>query len=394
MTCRFDVAYGARVANSDNGRPPSGRLLVSVGPFALALFALVGTFGSAARQPDRRPLDALAIVLVLAGPLALLWLRRTPVPVLWFVILVTLTYLLRGYPYGPAMISAVVAVFAAVVRGHRTAAWSAVAVLYVGHFTLHRVFRDEPLSWSQALGVGAWALLILLAGEFARVRRERAGAARAARIESEKRQANEERLRIARELHDTVAHHMSLINVQAGVALHLLDRRPEQVESALTAIRDASKEGLSELRALVDVMRDRSGAAPRSPTAMLGSLDDLIERSRAAGLTVTKRVEGEHRALPTPVELAAFRIVQEAITNVVRHSGAETARITLAFGDQRLAVQIDDDGQGGVVEPDPTGSGIRGMRERAEALGGSLTVTPSPLGGLQVNAQLPTPGHA
>lgn len=158
MTCRSDVAYGARVANSDNGRPPSGRLLVSVGPFALALFALVGTFGSAARQPDRRPLDALAVVLVLAGPLALLWLRRRPVPVLWFVILETLTYLVRGYPSGPAMISAVVAVFAAVVRGHGTAAWSVVAVLYVGHFALHRVFRDEPLSWGQALGVGAWAL--------------------------------------------------------------------------------------------------------------------------------------------------------------------------------------------------------------------------------------------
>ena len=392
MTGRFHLAYGAHVAGSDSTRlssPP----LVAIWPLALGLFQLVGTIGSASRQPDRHALDALAIVLVLAGPLALLWLRRAPVVVLWTVVAVTLTYLLRGYPYGPVMISAVVAVFSAVVMGHRTAAWLAVAALYVGHFSLRGVLRAEQWSWGEALGVGAWALLILVAAEFARVRRERAGAARAARIEAEKRQANEERLRIARELHDTVAHHMSLINVQAGVALHLIDRRPEQVEAALTAIRDASKEGLAELRALVDVMRDESGAAPRSPTAMLGSLDDLIERSRVAGLTITKRVEGE-RPLPTAVELAAFRIVQEAITNVVRHSGATTAQITLRYADRELVVQIDDDGPGGAVKSDPTGSGIRGMRERAESLHGSLTVGPSPLGGLQVCAQLPTPGPA
>lgn len=394
MTWRASLAYGARVANSGSGPPRSGRLLAIAGPLALGVFSLAGTIGGAKGQPDRHPLDALAVVLVLAAPLALLLLRRSPVGVLWFVIAVTLTYLLRGYPYGPVMISAVVAVFAAVVMGHRIAAWLAVAVLYVGHLALRGVFRDEPWSWGQTLGVGAWALLILVAGEFARVRRDRVGAARAARIETEKRQANEERLRIARELHDTVAHHMSLINVQAGVALHLIDRRPEQVETALTAIRDASKEGLAELRALVDVLRDDARPAPRSPTEMLGSLGDLIDRSRAAGLTVTKRVEGGERPLPTAVELAAFRIIQEAITNVVRHSGGHTAQITLDYGERELTVQIDDDGRGGAVEPDSRGSGVRGMRERAAALRGSLTVGPSPSGGLQIRARLPTSSDA
>ncbi len=393
-TRHCDLAYGARVANSHRSWLPSGPLLPIAGPLALAVFSVVGTIGAARGQPDRQPLDALAVGLVLAGPLALWWLRRTPVGVLWFVTAVTLTYLLRGYPYGPVIIAAVVAAFSAVVTGHRIAAWSAVAVLYVGHFALRAVFRDEAWVWGQGFDVGAWALLILVAGEFARVRRDRAAAARAVRMETQKRQANEERLQIARELHDTVAHHMSLISVQAGVALHLIDRRPEQAQAALTAIRDASKEGLAELRALVDVMRDDSRPAPRSPTAMLGSLGDLIDRSQAAGLRVTKRVEGAERSLPTAVELAAFRIVQEAITNVVRHSGASTAQITLGYGDQQLTVQVDDDGRGGEVGPDTHGSGIRGMRERTEALRGSLTVGPSPLGGLQVRAQLPTPSVA
>jgi signal transduction histidine kinase len=333
------------------------------------------------------------VVLVVASPLALLFLRRTTVGVLWFVVAATLAYLVRGYPYGPVMISVVVAVFAAVLAGHRAAAWSAVGLLYVGHLALGGGVRGDARSWGEALGVGAWALLILVSSEFARVRRDRAGAARAARMESQRRQANEERLRIARELHDTVAHHMSLINVQAGVALHLIERRPEQAEKALTAIRAASQEGLAELRALVDVIRDDSRPAPRAPTEMLASLPALAEQSRAAGLVVTTRVRGDERPLPTAVELAAFRIIQEAITNVIRHSGAAAAEIGLDYGDRELTVQIDDGGRGGVPTSDTTGSGIRGMRERADSLHGSLTVAPSPMGGLRIQAVLPTGGE-
>ncbi len=372
--------------------PRQWRLLAVAGPLALAVFQVAGTFGASEGQPDRRAVDAFALLLVVAGPVSLLWLRRHPVAVLWFVNAVTLTYLLRGYAYGPVMISAVIAAFACVVLGHRAAAWWGVGILFTAHFSLRGSFRDEPWSWGQLLAVAAWALLVLILAEFARVRRERSIAARAAESEARKRQANEERLRIARELHDTVAHHMSLINMQAGVALHLIDRHPEQAETALTAIRDASKEGLSELRSLVDVLRDEEHRAPRSPTAMLGTLDDLIERSNAAGLVVTKRVEGDQRSLPTAVELAAFRIVQEAITNVIRHAEATTAEIVLGYGEAALEVQVDDDGRGGVVEAETSGSGIRGMRERASALHGSLAVGPSPLGGIQVRARLPLAG--
>lgn len=368
------------------------RALSIAGPILLAVFQLIGTFGAAERQPGRRDLDAVAILLVLAGPAALLFLRRFPVPVLWFVSAVMLGYLLGGYPYGPVGLSFVVAVFAAVVLGHRAAAWLSVGSVYVAHFALRGVFRDEEWSWGQLIAVGAWALLVLVAGEIVRVRRERTLAGRRTRAETARRQANEERLRIARELHDVVAHHMSLINVQAGVALHLVDRRPEQAQTALKAIKDASKEALVELRSLVGVLRDETAAAPLAPAAMLGSLDELIERSAHAGLTVRKVVDGDVRRLPAAVELAAFRIVQEAITNVVRHSGATHADLHLAYGSDMLSVRIDDDGRG--AHPPEAGSGLRGMAERAAALGGTLTVGAAPAGGVRVEAELPIGGPA
>ena len=363
---------------------------LTVGPVLLALFQLVGTFGAAHQQPERRGVDVVAVLLVLAGPLALRWVPRYPVPVLAFVAAVTLGYYLGGYPYGPVVISLVVAVVAAVVLGHRVAAWLAVGSVFAGHFALRGAFRDEPWSWGAFSAVGTWALLVLVAAEVFRVRRERAQAARRVRAETGRRQANEERLRIARELHDVVAHHMSLINVQAGVALHLVDRRPEQAQTALQAIKDASKEALTELRTLVGVLRDETEAAPRAPAAMLDSLDDVVARSAHAGLTVTKSVEGDVRRLPAAVELAAFRIVQEAITNVVRHAAAGRADVRLDYGPTVLSVQIDDDGRAGAradqLEP---GSGLRGMRERAASLGGTLTVGASPSGGIRIQAALP-----
>ena len=270
---------------------PGGRtrVIAVAGPLALAVFQVVGTLGAARGQHERQDLDPLAFALVVAGPLALLRVRQNPVPVLWFVCAVTLTYLLRGYPYGPVFLSLAIAVLCAVALGHRLAAWLAMGALLVAHWTLRGVFLDEPWSWGQFLGVSAWLLVLLSAGEVIRVRRERAQSARRIRVETRRRQANEERLRIARELHDVVAHHMSLINVQAGVALHLVDRRPEQAQTALMAIKDASKEALVELRALVGVLRDETEAAPRFPASMLDSLDDLVERSAHAGLEAAAR---------------------------------------------------------------------------------------------------------
>jgi signal transduction histidine kinase len=378
------------VASPEDQPAGRARFLPVIGPLALAGFQVAGTVGASHRQAGARALDVGAILLALAGPGALLWVRQRPVAVLWVVAAITLAYLLRGYAYGPVVISLAVSVVTAIVLGHRLAAWAAVGVVYAGHFALRGSVRDEPWSWGEFFAVGAWALLVLAAGEVVRVRRERSQSARRVRAETLRRQQNEERLLIARELHDVVAHHMSLINVQAGVALHLVDRRPEQAQTALRAIKEASKEALVELRALVGVLRDETEAAPRAPASMLDSLDSVIERSGHAGLTVRKVVEGEVRRLPAAVELAAFRIVQEAITNVVRHSGARTADVRLGYGPDMLTVRVDDDGTAGAraqaLEP---GSGLRGMRERATALGGTLAIGAAPAGGVRVEAGLP-----
>jgi signal transduction histidine kinase len=367
---------------------------------ALAFFQTGGTFGASRNQTGDRGVDALSIAITVLGPLSLILLRKWPREVMGFVSAITVLYLLRDYAYGPVFACLAIATVATVVLGHRLTAWLGLATVVVGSLVaVHPAFRDEPWSWGWFSGVVAWGLLVLAIGEVIRIRRERTLASRQAREESGRRRANEERLQIARELHDVVAHHISLINVQAGVALHIVDRHPEQAQTALTAIKDASKEALVELRSLVGVLRDAGESAPRTPSGRLASLDDLVERSAHAGLTVRKTEQGDVRQLPSAVELAALRIVQEAITNVVRHSGSTSATITLQYDAETLAVTVQDSGRG-LARPDDaqagmSGTGIVGMRERAEALGGSLQVGPGDAGGVRVQAVLPVqPSHS
>jgi signal transduction histidine kinase len=228
-----------------------------------------------------------------------------------------------------------------------------------------------------------------------RARREQAAEAARTRGEEARRRASEERLRIARELHDVVAHNISLINVQASTALHLIDERPEQARTALAAIKQASKEALGELRSVVDILRQSDEEPPRAPAPSLARLDDLVSRVSAAGLEVLTKVEGDRRPLPAPVELAAFRIVQEALTNVHRHAGAASATVHVTYGERDLTVRVDDDGRG--ASPDGGaggGAGIAGMRERVAALGGELEAGPRGEGGFRVLARLPLDGGA
>lgn len=358
-----------------------------LGPVALALFQVIGTFGAAQGQPGRRAPDWLAVLIAVAGPASLLFVVRFPLQVLAWITTITTVYLLRDYPYGPVVISLVAVVVINVIRGHRWASWTAVGLSLVVHFAWQGWVDDRSWSWGEFAGITAWALLILVFAEFARTRQERVIASRMARTESKRRRENEERLRIARELHDVVAHHISLINVQAGSALHVLEKRPEQAETALIAIKAASKEALVELRTLVGILRDDGEAAPRTPVGRLSSLSALIERAGHAGLPAESITTGSERPLPSTVDLAAFRIIQEAITNVVRHAGAGRAAIVLGYGVEELVITVDDDGQG---ISGPPGNGIQGMRERAEALGGSLEVGPGPLGGTRVRAVLST----
>ena len=360
---------------------------------ALTMFQVVGTLGAAQGQPERRPLDALAVALLVAGPVAVavLMARVGVVAVTAVVGAVTAAYLVLGYPYGPIVVSLVVVLVASVVTGHRATAWLVSAGVLIAHATGVILDPARTWSWVGATATLAWALLLLAFAEVVRVRRERVQTHRRALAEERRRRAGEDRLRIAQDLHDVVAHHMSLINVQASVALHLREQQPEQVDEALRVIKGASKEALTELRSLIDVLREGEGPAPRHPTATLAALDDIVERSRYAGLDITSHVTGVPGPLPPGVEVAAYRVVQEAVTNVIRHAGATRAEVTVEHLPQELVVRVDDDGSGWSATGDPEeGHGVRGMRERAAALGGRLDVSPSPLGGLRVTATFPT----
>jgi signal transduction histidine kinase len=245
--------------------------------------------------------------------------------------------------------------------------------------------------------IAAWTAVALAIAEVARTRTEhfaevartRAEAARA-RQEQARRQASDERLRIAQELHDVLGHHLSLINVRAGVALHLLDTKPEQARDALGAIKLASSEALREVRTVLATLNgDQS--APRAPAPGLADIDGLAEDARGAGLTVHMRQNGSADKVPGEVGRAAYRIVQEALTNVRRHAGpAPTVDIDLHVGPDELRVRVDDSGVGPVPSTSD-GNGIPGMRERAAALGGTLLADARPGGGFRVEARLPLP---
>ena len=221
----------------------------------------------------------------------------------------------------------------------------------------------------------------------------RADEAERTKDEAARRRAMEERLRIARELHDSLTHSISVIQVQAGVAVHLARKRGEDVPPALLAIQEAGADAVRELRATLGVLRteeDGDGSG-------LCQLDSLVARARTAGLPVTVTMTGAKRPLPPDVDQAAYRIVQEALTNVSRHAGAATASVQLHYAADTLLVQVDDDGKGTVfstgtsagTRPSGPGLGLVGMRERVSALGGRLQAGPQDDGGFRVRAELP-----
>jgi signal transduction histidine kinase len=385
------------------GRPTDLAVAVLVGVAQVAL-----TTGAATNQPDAQPLDALAYLLLVAGPVTLPARRRYPVAVLAAVTAISAVYFALGYPYGPAWLAMVVAIWTAVAAGARRAAWAIALAGLAAYFTLAEVIgRTPPATPATIVAHLGWLLLVLALAEIVVAGRHRRLQAAQARAEEERRRAGEERLRIARELHDVLAHNISLINVQAGVALHLMDEQPGQSRSALQAIKQASNDALGELRSVLDVLRQGDERPPRAPAPGLADLRDLVAGAGATGLEVRTRVEGTPRPVPAGVDLAAFRIVQEALTNVTRHAGPASATVLLGYGSDDLTVQVDDDGRGPAADVEGmesafgrrsgdsdrqdrrSGNGILGMRERVAALGGELAAGPRPGGGFRVTARLP-----
>lgn len=299
-------------------------------------------------------------------------------------------FLGAGHPAGPVVVLPALVVFSAGLRMGvgRFVVWAGPLVVASG--VVAQAGRpwwgwaDGGVVTSVAVAVGSMAVPAA-AGVFVRARRE---SRRREREQEVARHRFEERLRIAREVHDLVGHSLSVISVQAGVALHVVDRRPEQAAVALAAIRDSSRAALEELRGTLAVFRGEGEAAERAPLAGLGRLEALVGEVRAAGRPVELVWEGSVVGVAGAVDHAAFRIVQEALTNVVRHAGA---RVVVARGAGVVSVSVVDRGGGGVVGAGE-GAGIAGMRERARAVGGSLRVGAVPGGGWSVVAELPWGG--
>jgi signal transduction histidine kinase len=330
-----------------------------------------------------------AALLLAVGPVSLVARRRYPIAVLAVVFLTTLAYWTAGFPKGPVFFALIVAFVTVVLAGYRALAVATVIVGWAAFLWVPVLFgRDHHPGLGAVLGLAAWLLVLLSGSEIARSRRERAIELTRARDEAARRRVSDERLRIAQDLHDVLAHNISLINVQAGVALHLGDELPEPARAAFTAIKAASKEALGELRSVLDILRDPDHDLPRAPVPGLGDVEGLVARVNAAGLSVHREVAGSPVTLPASVDVAAYRIVQEALTNVARHAGPARARVRIEYGTDDVILEIVDDGAGPRTRA-VEGNGFAGMRERAAAVGGHLQAGARPGGGFRVRAELP-----
>ncbi|WP_066944471.1 sensor histidine kinase [Microtetraspora fusca] len=332
-------------------------------------------------------LGLLGYALLAAGGLALVARRRTPVLVLAVTGLCTVGYQAAGFDV-PA-VAYLFAVYAAMRAGHRivTVAASAAMLASLPLAALASGLHETGEAFAQARGALeiAWLIAAGAAGEALRQAERRADEAERTREETARRRADEERLHIARELHDSLTHQISVIKVQADVAVHVARKRGEQVPEALLAIQEAAREAMRELRATLEALRDDDTTPPHG----LDHVAELVQRSRTTGLDTTLTIEGQRCDVPAAVERTAYRIVQESLTNVARHAAATTASVRIDYRPSALAVRVDDDGTAAPGAAPTPGIGLLGMHERVTALGGRLRAEPRDGGGFTVQAELP-----
>ncbi|MFF0770808.1 sensor histidine kinase [Nonomuraea wenchangensis] len=393
-------------------RVASSRLPMPAQEVLLALFITVmqvqGTMVRNAGEVVQRPLTDLGnlgYVLLIVSGLAVAVRRRWPVPVFLTTALASLAYYTLDFPDGPGWLGLFVALYtvAAYGDGRRSLVIAGVGTSVLAACWLVAAADIEP---SAAIGwvyfrIGASVLSVAL-GESVRSRhviaadaQKRAELAERTREEEARARVDAERLRIAREVHDTVAHAIAIINVQSGVTAHVLDKRPDVAREALRAIEQTSSRALREMRAILGVLRDDDGDdGERVPYPGLGQIGELTAKARAAGLDVEVEEGVPGAPLPSAVGGAAYRIVQESITNVVRHVGPTRVTVALNPGIESLEIRVTDEGRRAVPGQGPRGPvrpgrGIAGMRERCQLLGGELDAGPTPDGGFEVRARLP-----
>ena len=363
-----------------------GRIGVRDWVIAVGVAAILLVTGLSEQRPAA-DLDLLGYGLLTAGGLALAARRRAPVPVLAVTGLCAVGYQAAGVDV-PA-VAYLFAVYAAVRAGHRTITVVA-SVIMLAALPLAAMasgLHDTGEAFAQARGALelAWLIAAGAAGEALRQAERRADEAERTREETARHRADEERLHIARELHDSLTHQISVIKVQAEVAVHLARKRGEQVPEALLAIREAGREAARELRATLEALRDDDKNPPRG----LDQVPELVQRARATGLDAKLTIEGHRNDVPAAVDRTAYRIVQESLTNIARHAAAATAWVRIDYRPDALVIRVDDDGKATSDTAPVPGVGLLGMRERVTALGGRLRAAPRREGGFSVQAELP-----
>jgi signal transduction histidine kinase len=365
-------------------------------PLLLVLIAAALAEGHwSSQSAGLSPLGVLAAVGI-AVPL--LWRHRAPKIVLALVVVGVFACMATLKPGWTVVAVSAVAIYSVALYGDRLRTLATAGCVLAVTVAVMTLFSDRGLLSYDALTRLGVLLIALVLGDAVRSRRtiELAAAQREvererrAHAESERRLADE-RLRIAREVHDVVAHAMVAINVQAGVAAHVLHKRPGQVETALTEIKRVSGAALDDLRATLGLLRDEHAAAPVGPTRVLSGVPDLAAPLRAAGVRVDVDLDGPQERVTSPVGAAAYRIVQEALTNVLRHADASSAAVRVAIGAHRVEIDVRNDGVAPAADPpaNGAGNGLRGMAERAEALGGRVEAGRLADGGWHVHAVLP-----
>ncbi len=380
--------------------------------------------------PDHpTPTDALAVVLVVVGFGAIALRRRLPVAVLGVVTLATIVYVVRDYPDNGLPVMALVALYTVASLRPRPM-WVAAVSVYLGLLLISVITHPEELSLGDFVGNVAIFGIAAVFGDSVRLRRAYTATleARAADLERNQqteaqRAVAEERLRIARELHDVVAHAMSVVAVQSGVGAHVIDTDPAEAKRILENVKVTSREALDEMRRLLGVLRQQEGdddpaadgaarssavgsaastdlpTGPRpalAPVPGLDGVESLAQGVREAGVPVTVTITGTRADVPPGVDLCAFRIVQEALTNVLKHAGPARAEVDVDYRPGSVTVVVTDDGRGASADRSPAiggaggaGHGLLGMRERVAVFGGELTTGHRVGGGFRVAATLP-----
>jgi signal transduction histidine kinase len=381
---------------------------------AALLYAVTLLTTAAGPPPARGRLDPAAVIVAAIACGALVARRWRPFPVLVASTLAAEAYMApyQGHEGTLVLAAPLIALYTVAETTGRRRALTIGALAILAIAGTHMIIK--PANWlgAENVALAAFGALAVAAGDASRNRRaylaeveERANRAESDREQEARRRVTEERLRIARDLHDSVGHHLALINVEAGVTAHVLRDQPPQVKQALTNIRQASRSALDELRDTIGLLRQPDDqAAPTEPTTGLSGLAELIASFQRSGLHIDHDADSERHPLAPAADLTAYRVIQESLTNVCKHAGTATVRLHLDYQPAALHIVVDNDNDDNNRDPrrpyrgptphngDASGHGILGMRERVAALGGSLHAGPRPGGGFRVTATLPLKG--